>query len=312
MPDTILKTDHQRSEAWTQIWFSKNGDYDPLKPEVRNRLEAFLLSVLEQERAAVYGKPLPAGNSVNIPKPEEPVLPVPGLSIHDPALYSFGQKKLWIPWAQDMTSGVRRGRRAKGYPEGAIVHWTAGWRNGLESGSEFQKSSGMSYFLIDKDGNVGQGDPLDYWGYHAGPSSYPGLSGTVADELVGFELQAAGNLRKNGDLFYPWWDEGKNLSKNAIPASEVVYSPKCGNIAAGYYHRYTDAQMLFLRKSLCWLHLNNPAIFQIKYIVGHDEVSPTRKTDPGAALVTSAGAPMTMPEFRDQIADDVRIIMSNR
>jgi N-acetylmuramoyl-L-alanine amidase len=211
-----------------------------------------------------------------------------------------------------MPSGVRRGSRRLGYPEGAVIHWTAGHRNGLKSGGEFQRSSGMNYFILDKDGNLGQGDPLNLWGYHAGASSWRGIPGTVSDELVGFELQAAGNLRKNGDDFYPWWDQGRNLPQNRIPASEAVYSAKRGNIAAGWYHRYTDAQQITLRAALCWLHLNHPGVFKIQFILGHDEVSPGRKTDPGAALVKADGTPMTMPEFRDQIADDVRIILSNR
>jgi N-acetyl-anhydromuramyl-L-alanine amidase AmpD len=193
-----------------------------------------------------------------------------------------------------------------------VVHWTAGHRNGLKAGGDFQRSSGMQYLLLDADGNLGQGDPLNVWGYHAGASKYPGVSGTVSDELVGIEVQAAGTLRKHGEHFYPWWDNGKNLPANRISATDVIYSPKRGNIAAGHYHRFTAAQMLAMRRAICWLHLNWPSVFRLSLVVGHDEVSPGRKTDPGAALVTEKGEAMTMPEFRDQLADDVRTIKANR
>jgi N-acetyl-anhydromuramyl-L-alanine amidase AmpD len=304
---------HQRSGLWEQIWYSDNGYYDKLDPTVRAKIDALHLDLLDQERSKAIGIPLPAGDTTNIPKAVEPFPISSSLDpLHDPALYSFGEGKLWIPWASEMTSGSRRGTRPKKYPEGAIVHWTAGHRNGLAAGAKFMKSSGMNYFLVTKEGEVGQGDPLDQWGYHAGPSSYAGVSGTVSDELVGFEVQAAGVLRKSGDFFYPWWDEGKNLASNRIPISDVVYSARKANIAPGYYHAFTQEQMQGLRKALCWLHLNKPSVFQIKLILGHDEVSPGRKTDPGAALVDSNGNPITMSQFRDIIADDVRQILANR
>lgn len=313
-------TEHQRSAAWEQIWYSKNGYYDPLDGTVRNKLEALLLDVLDQEREKVYGISLPPRDTTEVPKPAPvPPAPVPGLEIrdlHDPALYFFDQRKLWIPWALDMKSGTKRGTRSKRYPEGAVVHWTAGHRNGIKAGADYQAASGMSYMLIDKDGAVGQGDPLDKWGYHAGESSYPGLSGTVSDELVGIEVQAAGTLKEHQGHYYPWWDQGANgvhryLPSNRIPPEEVVTATARANVAAGHYHRFTDAQYVALRRTLCWLHLNWPSVFQIRFILGHDEVSPRRKTDPGGAIAP-LGKVQTMPEFRDVIAEDVRMILKNR
>lgn len=301
----------ERSAIWTQVWYAKNGYYDSLPLEVRGKLESLLADLLDEEREKLYGIKLPPRDDTEVPKPFEPK-PTEQLALHDPKLYSFGEKKLWIPFAQDMPSGSKRGTRAHGYPEGALIHWTSGHRNGIKSAGEFQRSSGMHYMVIDKDGNVGQGDALNTHGYHGGASAYKGISGTVSDELVGIENQAAGTLRKHGDWFYPWWDEGQNLGKNAISPADVVYSERRGNIAAGYYHKLTQEQMLSNRKVCCWLYLNNPSVFKINFILGHNEVSPGRKTDPGAALVDEKGNPMTMGDFRDQVADDVRIILSNR
>lgn len=310
-------SEHLKKALWEQIWFEKNGYYNALSPDVRKKISALHLELLDQQRSAISvvsgGDPLPPGDSTNIPKPVEPVPVIPDpSSIHDPRLYSFGEKKLWIPWAKEIDSGVRRGTRSKRYPDGALVHFTAGHRDGLKAGAELMTSSGMNYFILDKDGNMGQPDPLSEWGYHGGESRYPGLNGSVSDELVGIEIQAAGSLRKNGDFFYPWWDGGKNLPGNRIPDHEVVYSPKRGNIAPGFYQEYTQAQVLALRKGICWLHLNHPDVFKIKFVVGHDEVSPGRKNDPGAALVNLTGIPITMDDFRDWVADDVRMIMANR
>lgn len=305
--------EHQKSAVWEQVWYDNHGYFDSLDRTVHAKLTAIHSNLLEIEKQAASVIPLPAPDTTNIPKEVEPAsIPSEIHSLHDPSYYSFDGRKLWITWAQDMTSGAKRGTRPKQYPIGAIVHWTAGHRNGIKAGAEFQKESGMSYFLINAEGDLGQGDPLDKWGYHAGASSYPGVSGTVSDDLVGFELQAAGELRKNGEFFFPWWDEGQNKSSNRIPASEVVYSARKGNISPGFYHAYTQEQMFTLRKSLCWLHLNYPSVFQVKLIAGHDEVSPGRKSDPGGALVDENGNPITMSDFRDVISDDIRSILANR
>lgn len=306
-----------KKALWEQIWYEKNGYYNALAPDVRAKITALHRELLDQQRSAVSvmagGEPLPKGDSTNIPKPVESVTSEP-LSdpVHDPRLYSFDGRKLWIPWAKEIDSGVRRGTRRQKYPEGALVHWTAGHRNGLAAGAELMTSSGMNYFIVDKDGNVGQPDPLSEWGYHAGESKYFELNGTVADELVGFECQAAGNLTKYNGNFYPWWDGGKRLPSNIIPADQVVECKREENIAPGYYHELTQAQMVALRKGLCWLHLNYPSVFKIKFILGHDEVSPGRKTDPGGALMNPQGQPITMEELRDWIALDVKTIISNR
>jgi hypothetical protein len=62
-----------------------------------------------------------------------------------------------------------------------------------------------------------------------------------------------------------------------------------------------------LRKLVAWLHLNNPGVFSLDRVVGHDEVSPGRKTDPGAAIVHEDKV-LSMPEFRQLCKDDIRAI----
>jgi len=50
-------------------------------------------------------------------------------------------------------------------------------------------------------------------------------------------------------------------------------------------------------------------VFKLDRIVGHDEVSPGRKTDPGAAMVLD-GNILTLSELRDTIREDVERINS--
>jgi N-acetylmuramoyl-L-alanine amidase len=200
-----------------------------------------------------------------------------------------GQKLKWYPLAEtSFTKAKTRGGYSDGYPQGAVVHFTAGRRNGLQSGIDVQLNTGMCYFLIDQDGNVAQNFPLDEWGYHAGRSSWPGISGNVSDELVGIEVMCGGKLSKQGSSWKTWYGE-------VIPAADRRKVTEKDNITAGTYQTYTQAQEDALTALLLWLHRNNPAVFSLDLVLGHDEVSPGRKNDPGGSLS------MTMPEFRNKL-----------
>jgi hypothetical protein len=204
-----------------------------------------------------------------------------------PSVSQPAQKLLWCPFAEKgFPAGKTRGSYARGYPVGAIVHFTAGRRSGLAAGMEEQVRNKYLYFVIDAEGKIGQNFSLDSWGYHAGPSSYPGLGEGVSTHLVGIEIQAAGMLTKTGSTFKTWFGE-------SVPASEVrTIARKTENQQPGPYQKYTAAQEASLLRLLRWLKSNNPEVFQFKYVLGHDEVSPGRKNDPGGALS------MTMPDLR--------------
>ena len=206
-----------------------------------------------------------------------------------PSVSEPGAKLLWCPFAETQFPRARsRGTYANGYPKGAIVHFTAGRRNGLANGLSDQVNNGFLYFLIDAEGNIGQNFSLDTWGYHAGASSYPGLPGTVSDDLVGIEVQCAGRLKKEGGVFKSWFN-------TIVPDADVRTVAANANQEAGSYEKYTTAQEESLTNLLVWLCRNNPEVFSIKFVLGHDEVSPGRKNDPGGALS------MNMPDFRARL-----------
>lgn len=212
-----------------------------------------------------------------IPQPEQVVVkpvPVPLVS----------KKELWYPLAKKWGKAmITRGSYRKGYPEGAIVHFTAG-RYGTQD-MDSGIASGYAYLLIDDKGNVYQANPLSRWGYHAGDSSWAGLGSGVSEHLVGIEMTSAGKLTRVGDKFQTWF-------KVNLLESEVRFAKAKDNIKEGYYQKYTEAQEEALIKLLLWLKENNPDVFSFDLILGHDEVAPKRKNDPGGALSC------TMPEFR--------------
>ena len=217
------------------------------------------------------------------------------LAENRPSVTGTNQKLLYCPFAQrDFPKARTRGNYARGYPRGAVVHYTAGRHSSLSQGLNYQVQEGYLYFLIDQEGNIGQNFALDSWGYHAGKSSYKGLSGNVSNELVGIEITSAGLLTPQGDHYKSWFGtqiEAKNVS---------TITRQTDNQAVGHYEKYTKKQEESLTKLILWLHSNNPDVFSLDLVVGHDEVSPTRKFDPGGALS------MTMPEYRKQLKSLVK------
>jgi N-acetyl-anhydromuramyl-L-alanine amidase AmpD len=202
-----------------------------------------------------------------------------------------------------------RGKYRDGFPKGLVVHFTAGrsrggvLRNRKTNAEQGQQSvrhavdkGSYCYFVLDRDGNVYQNFPLDRWGYHAGKSSWKGLSGSVSDELVGIEIMNAGKMEeKKGDQYYAWFTGSKDTP---FSEKEVRHIEKdTENQDKGTYQKYSEEQEEALLELVVWLKRTRPEVFNLDFVLGHDEVSPGRKNDPGGSLS------MTMPDFRNKIKE---------
>lgn len=204
---------------------------------------------------------------------------------------------LYPSFAHVMKERMRlRGSYAKGWPVGAIVHFTAG-RDGAENTIQGGIKDGYTYWCIQRDGKLFCAHPANQWGYHAGESSWrraaKKLIGSVSDDLIGIELNAAGRCTKlSSGKFKTWYGE-------ILAPSEVRYTPGVDNQQEGWYHKYTEAQELTLTETLLWLKEQRPDVFDFDFVLGHDCVAGPwglgywRKNDPGAALS------MTIPKYQE-------------
>lgn len=231
-----------------------------------------------------------------------------------------GTKLLWYPKAIKYEKHMRtRGQYPDKYPMGAVIHFTAGrtrkspegsTRSGYPTSHEgMGRKSTLSgienqaycYFVNDQGGNIHQAFSLDRWGYHAGESSWPKLGSGVSDKLVGIESMSAGKLEKVKDGVYKAYFTTPEKGDKYFYANEVrTIASKKDNVQTGTYHKFTDAQEKGLVDLLMWLKHNNPSVFNFDYVLGHDEVAPKRKNDPGGALS------MTMPEFRAYLKEEYK------
>lgn len=176
-----------------------------------------------------------------------------------------------------------RGKFRRDHPQGLVVHSTAG--SSAESSISWGRQNGLAFWMITRDGTLIQTHPLNYWGWHAGESSWSNMIGTVSDELLGVELDNGGMLTKRRDKLFTWFER-------EVPPSAARYSEGRSNVVPGWYECFTPQQEETLIQLCLWLKRNNSEAFDLDLVLGHDEVSPGRKTDPGASLS------WTMPEFR--------------
>ena len=190
----------------------------------------------------------------------------------------------------DLDKMVTKGKYKNSFPEGAIIHYTAGWRK--ESGREALSSEKKyCYFFIDLDGNVFQQFEISEWGSHAGLSFCPVTKRDwVSQFYVGIEIACGGLTSVDSDGFYRTWFNKRVTDINLVRVKD-------GYKNSGVFERFTRAQEYALFNLSVWLCKNgsDPRLF-----FGHDEVSEGRKFDPGGSLS------MNMNNFRRELKQRVR------
>jgi N-acetylmuramoyl-L-alanine amidase len=113
---------------------------------------------------------------------------------------------------------------------------------------------------------------FDTISWHAGKSFYGGRDG-LNKYSIGIEIDNAGPLEKVGSEYKSWF--GKKYQEN-----DVLYAAHRNNPKKSYWHLYTVKQIEACRE-ICQKLIEK---YNIKTIVGHEEIAPTRKTDPGPAF----------------------------
>ncbi|MDX1423412.1 MAG: N-acetylmuramoyl-L-alanine amidase [Kiloniellales bacterium] len=158
-------------------------------------------------------------------------------------------------------------------PRFLIMHYTAG--ASAESSIRHLTTSGVgasAHVVIGRDGTVTQLVPFNKVAWHAGPSRWQGLTG-LNQHSIGIELDNAGPLEGGPGAWRSWF-------KRAYPDHEVVVAAhKHDGIERGW-HDYTEIQLaaaLDVSQAL-FEH------YRLVDILGHDDIAPERKQDPGPAF----------------------------
>lgn len=166
------------------------------------------------------------------------------------------------------------GKFAKGLPDTIIIHYTAG-----ASASSSVRTltnpnvKASAHLVVGKKGEIIQLAKFDTIAWHAGKSSYDERTG-FNKYSIGIEIDNAGALEKREDGgFYSWFNK-------KYPESEVVHATHRNETTPRYWHAYTEKQIETVF-AICRLLKEK---YAIQYILGHEEIAPKRKIDPGPAF----------------------------
>ncbi|MFT6998619.1 MAG: N-acetylmuramoyl-L-alanine amidase [Cryomorphaceae bacterium] len=171
-----------------------------------------------------------------------------------------------------------------GLPDSIVIHYTAGSSaSGSAAWLKRPEVKASAHIVIERDGSVFQIVPFNIQSWHAGVSAYGGRSG-YNKYSIGIELDNAGFLTKTGNVYQASF--GRTYT-----ADEVLKAKHQHEGRQRYWHTYSEAQMDACRE-ICELLIDQ---YKIKEIVGHDEISPGRKQDPGPAF--------PMNKFRNELLE---------
>lgn len=155
-----------------------------------------------------------------------------------------------------------------------IIHYTAGTSlDGAVSWFRNPAAQASAHLVIDRDGTIVQMVAFNKRAWHAGKSSWGELE-SMNQYAIGIELVNAGKLRQNGA------GEWVNWSGKRIDPSEVIVATHPQESSSAGWQEYPEAQLEAAIAAGLALHVQ----YGFTDILGHEDVSPGRKVDPGPAF----------------------------
>ncbi|MBB2970480.1 N-acetylmuramoyl-L-alanine amidase [Mesorhizobium sp. RMAD-H1] len=155
-----------------------------------------------------------------------------------------------------------------------IIHYTAGTAaSSAINWFRNKQSSASAHLVIGPDGDVTQMMPFNKLCWHAGKSRWNDLVGMNAYS-VGIEIVNAGKLRKSEAGTWLAW------SGEAIAASDVLMATHKHETNPAGWHIFTEAQIAAVVDAGLALQTE----YHFLDVLGHDDIAPGRKVDPGPAF----------------------------
>lgn len=154
-----------------------------------------------------------------------------------------------------------------------IMHYTAG--SSAESSIRHLTKKGSeasAHLVIGRDGGITQLVAFNRVAWHAGKSRWNGLIG-MNRHSIGIELDNAGELNGGPGNWRAWF-------KRVYPDDEVVVAMHKHEDVERGWHDYPEAQMTAALEAAEAI----VAHYGLSDVLGHDDVAPGRKKDPGPAF----------------------------
>lgn len=152
-----------------------------------------------------------------------------------------------------------------------VIHYTnGGSADGTISWFKDSKSKVSAHLVIDRDGSITQMVEFNKKAWHAGESKWGELS-NLNGYSIGIELANYGALRRRSDGV---WISSYN---NILSEDLVVEAVHKNETVSRGWEIYPDAQI----HATIEVSIALQEAFGFVDVLGHDDIAPTRKIDPG-------------------------------
>ncbi|NGM20617.1 SH3 domain-containing protein [Roseomonas stagni] len=159
-------------------------------------------------------------------------------------------------------------------PRFIVMHYTAGG-SALGSVRAIRDRGLSAHLFVERDGSVIQTVEFNVAAFHAGPSAWRGFNG-LNGHSIGIEIANLGFLdRRVGD---GWTRDG--LGRVLAADQVVVARHRNGGPEMGW-EAFPEPQLKAVEAITLALRAAYPTIQEV---VGHDDIAPARKVDPGPAF----------------------------
>ncbi|MEL6452595.1 MAG: N-acetylmuramoyl-L-alanine amidase [Pseudomonadota bacterium] len=153
-------------------------------------------------------------------------------------------------------------------PQYIIFHFTGSVGPGVIGWLTADQAKASAHLVIRQDGTLVQLLPLDHRAWHVGNSRWGNLRG-LNNHSIGIEFENHGRLQRTGDRWKTWRNQ-------PVPDGDVVIAEDGSG-----WHAFTDAQIDTATALAQAISQDQPGIIDV---LGHSDVSPGRKQDPGPAF----------------------------
>ncbi|WP_447965674.1 N-acetylmuramoyl-L-alanine amidase [Nitrospira sp. Ecomares 2.1] len=158
-------------------------------------------------------------------------------------------------------------------PSYLVFHYTAG-RSSQSSIAWLTNplAKASAHLVVGRDGTITQLAPFITKTWHAGVSHWDGLTG-LNQHSIGIEMDNAGPLIAVGTKLTAWFGKSYPKSQAMFATHKLDTEPK-------WWHAFSEKQIL-IAVELAKILVSQ---YALKDILGHDDIAPDRKRDPGPAF----------------------------
>jgi N-acetylmuramoyl-L-alanine amidase len=180
----------------------------------------------------------------------------------------------FVPFKKSPNVG---GQLSGGKPKFLVIHYTAGGgASGTVNWFQNPSSKVSAHLVIDRNGDVTQMVPFDTIGQHAGKSRWKGIKG-LNSHSIGIELCNWGLLQHAASGAW------LNPAAKPVPAERVVLAAHRNSPGEVHGWEVFDGEQFDATVRAAQAIVEEYGLSPTD-VVGHDDISPLRKIDPGPAF----------------------------